>query len=48
MKALVGIRGDGGTSHGQGCNEGAQEGFAAAPSVVHELEEAEIQRELLL
>src|SRR3954453_8102015 len=28
----------------QGCDEGAEEGFAAAPSVVHELEEAEIER----
>ena len=32
----------------QGCDEGAQEGFAAAPGVVHELEEAEIERQLLL
>ena len=32
----------------QSCNEGAKEGFAAAPGVVHELEEAEIQRQLLL
>ena len=32
----------------QSCNEGAKEGFAAAPSVVHELEKAEIQRQLLL
>jgi hypothetical protein len=46
--ALVGIRGDGGISHDQGCDEGAEEGFAAAPGVVHELEEAEIQRQLLL
>src|SRR4051795_12203239 len=37
LEALVGIQGDGGTSHDQGCDEGAQEGFAAAPSVVHEL-----------
>ena len=28
----------------QGCDEGAEKGFAAAPGVVHELEEAEIQR----
>src|SRR4051812_20893903 len=46
--ALIGIRGDGGTSHHQGCDEGAKEGFAAAPDVVHEREEAEIQRQLLL
>src|SRR3954462_7380859 len=32
----------------QGCDKGAKEGFAAAPSVVHELEEAEIERQLLL
>jgi hypothetical protein len=42
--APVAIRDDGGTSHDQGCNEGAQKGFAAAPGVVHELEDAEIQR----
>src|SRR4051812_40286230 len=35
-------------SHDQGCDEGAEEGFAAAPGVVHELEEAEIERQLLL
>ena len=46
--ALIGIRGDGGTSHHQSRDEGAQEGFAAAPGVVDELEEAEIQRQLLL
>src|SRR3954470_20365269 len=32
----------------QGCDEGAKEGFAAAPGVVHELEEAEVERQLLL
>src|SRR3982751_1296529 len=35
-------------SHDQGCDEGAEEGFAAAPGVVHELEEAEIERQLVL
>src|SRR3954467_3424440 len=35
-------------SHDQCCDEGAEEGFAAAPGVVHELEEAEIERQLLL
>ena len=40
--AFVGMRGDGGTSHDQGGDEGAEEGFAAAPGVVHELEEAEV------
>src|SRR3954452_7309699 len=47
-KALVGLRGDGGTSHDQSRDEGAKESFAPAPGVVHELEEAEIQRQLLL
>src|SRR4051794_18892946 len=42
------MRGDGGTSHDQSGDEGAQEGFAAAAGVVHELEEAEIQRQFLL
>src|SRR3712207_8373698 len=35
------------SSH-QSRDEGAEEGFASAPGVVHELEEAEIQRQLLL
>jgi hypothetical protein len=46
--ALVGFWGDGGTSHDQSRNEGAKESFAPAPGVMHELEEAEIQRQLLL
>jgi len=48
QKALVGIRGDGGTSHHQSRDEGAEQGFAAAPGVVHELEEGEVERKLLL
>src|SRR5215213_11495042 len=32
----------------QGCDKGAEEGFAAAPSVVHEREESEVERQLLL
>ena len=32
----------------QGGDKGAEQGFAPAPSVVHELEEAEIQRQFLL
>jgi hypothetical protein len=32
----------------QGCEKGTKQGFAAAPSVVHELEEAEVERQLLL
>jgi hypothetical protein len=47
-KALIGFWGDGGTSHDQSRDEGAKESFASAPSVVYELEEAEIQRQLLL
>src|SRR3954465_429317 len=47
-EALIGFRGDGGTSHDESRDEGAKESFAPAPGVVHELEEAEIQRQLLL
>ena len=47
-KALIEFRGDGGASHDQSRDEGAEESFAPAPGVVHELEEAEIQRQLLL
>ena len=47
-KALVGFWGDGGTSHDESRDEDAKESFAPAPGVVHELEEAEIQRQLLL
>ena len=32
----------------QGCDEGAEQGFAAPGRVVHELKEAEIERQLLL
>src|SRR3954447_23600441 len=46
--ALIGFWGDGGASHDQSRDEGAKESFASAPGVVHELEEAEIQRQLLL
>src|SRR3954447_13117782 len=35
-------------SYDQGGNERAQQGFAATPRVVHELEEAEVKRQLLL
>ena len=40
--------GDGGTSQDQSRDESAKESFASASGVVHELEEAEIQRQLLL
>src|SRR3954453_22513913 len=46
--ALIEFRGDGGRSHDQSRDKGAKESFAPAPGVVHELEEAEIQRQLLL
>ena len=32
----------------QGCDEGSEKGFATAPGVVHELEEAEVERQPLL
>jgi hypothetical protein len=45
QNALVGIRGDGGTSQHQSGDEGAEEGFAATAGVVHELEESEVVRQ---
>src|SRR4051812_11665839 len=47
-RALIEFQGDGGTSHDQSRDEGAKQSFASAPGVMHELEEAEIQRQLLL
>ena len=37
-----------GPSRNQAGDEGAQQGFAASASVVHELEKAEIERQLVL
>jgi len=37
-----------GPSCNQACDEGAEQGFAASARVVHELEEAEIKRQLVL
>src|SRR3954447_25178768 len=37
-----------GTSRDEACDEGAEQDFAAAAGVVHELEEAEVQRQLVL
>src|SRR3954469_2064986 len=37
-----------GTSRHQGGDKGAEQGFAAAPGVVHELEESEVERQLVL
>src|SRR3954453_2792361 len=49
LVALVGFRGVGRvTSCDQGGNERAEEGFAATACIVHELEEAEVKRQLLL
>src|SRR3954451_14562691 len=46
--ALVGFRGVGSASCDQGSDERAKQGFAATACVVHELEEAQIERQLLL
>src|SRR3954462_9053181 len=37
-----------GTSRYQGGDKGSEQGFAAAPGVVHELEESEVERQLVL
>ena len=37
-----------GPIHDQSGDKGAAEGFAAVPGVVHELEEADIERQFLL
>src|SRR3954464_8203991 len=47
-EALVGFRGVEFGSCDQGSDEGSEQGFAAAACVVHELEEAEIERQLVL
>src|SRR3954452_926367 len=47
-EALVGFRGGDGQSGDEASDEGAEEGFAPAARVVHELEEAEVVRQLLL
>src|SRR4051812_18670042 len=47
-EALVGFRGVGSASCDQGGDERAKQGFAATACVVHELEEPEIERQLLL
>ncbi len=39
-------RADDARSRHQGANEAAEEGFASAPGVVHELEEGEVERQL--
>src|SRR5829696_4850496 len=47
-EALVGFRGVGSGSCDQGGDERSEQGFAATACVVHELEEAEIERQLVL
>jgi len=37
-----------GTSRDQAGDEGAKQGFAASPSIVDDLEEAEVERQLVL
>src|SRR5215212_7097921 len=46
--ALIGFRGGEVGSCDQGGDEGSEQGFAASACVVHELEEAEIERQLVL
>jgi hypothetical protein len=46
--ALVGFQGVGFGSCDQGGDEGSEQGFAASARIVHELEEAEVERQLVL
>src|ERR671933_1539860 len=46
--ALIGFRGGEVGSYDQGGDEGSEQGFAASARVVHELEEAEVERQLVL
>jgi len=48
VEALLGFRGDGDASSHQDSDECAEQGFATAACVVHELEEAEVIRQLVL
>src|SRR5215217_3592083 len=48
LSALVGFRGVGSGSCDQGGDERTEQGFAATACVVHELEEPEIERQLVL
>src|SRR3954447_22463451 len=47
-KRLLSASGVTGTSSDQGSDKGAEQGFSAPARVVHELKEAEIERQLLL
>src|SRR5829696_3959602 len=46
--ALAGFRGGGAGSRNQACDKGAEQGSPTPARVVHELEEAEIERQLVL
>src|SRR3954452_14992103 len=46
--ALVGFRGGGAGSRNQACDKGAEQGSPTPARVVYELEEAEIERQLVL
>ncbi len=46
--ALIGLRGGDGSVTPPGRDEGAEQGFAASVRIVHELEEAEVERQLVL
>src|SRR4051812_2416752 len=46
--ALVGFRGGGAVSRNQACDKGAEQGSPTPARVVHELEEAEVKRQLVL
>ena len=48
LEALLGFQGGGCWSRDEGCDESPEEGCASLPRVVHELEEAEIVRQLVL
>jgi len=48
LVALLGFRGDGDALRDQGGDKGAEQGFATAARVVHELEEAKVIRQFVL
>src|SRR3954462_976435 len=46
--AVVGFRGGGAVSRNQACDKGAEQGSPTPARIVYELEEAEIERQLVL
>src|SRR5690242_8396728 len=48
QQALIGVQGVGFRLCDQGGGEGSEQGFAVSARVVHELEEAEIERQFVL